>query len=577
LISLYINYLKRFRQTLSPKVYFFLFINIFIAFIDGFGIILIIPLLGSMFLGETSQVSLLGIEKLIPIDVLGFEQLIVLIIITFSLKSLLIFHIWKYTTLLKEDFSLSIRKKLSKNYLTQNFEDLISRQPGRYVDILSFQVDKMFGALHSLLRTGTQILNALVYLIFVFYISYSVGLISAALGFLFWYFFKSLSIKTLNLSRLATKNQEVFSNIVGQVFSSIKYIKSSAIEKRSLLLIEQSAKKIKKYNYSKSYLAGITHSLREPLIIVFILLNLFIQYSLFNQTVSAIITSMIILYRVISSFHSAQQGWQGVLDSIGSFEKIESEINSHDLHNEKEGMESLQQVERGIHFKNVTFAYKNDIRPIVRDFNLFIKKNQTIALIGKSGSGKTTLVDLITLLIEPTSGAIEIDNITSENLNKFNWRKKIGYLLQDGQIFNGSLVENIVFSDPSADSGIDLRRLRSAIKFSGVNQFISSIKDGLKANLGENGIQISGGQKQRLLLARELYKSPEILILDEATSALDKESEEIITSSLEKLNGTITIIIITHRETLLRCADKIYKINKGSISWSGNYKEYLQL
>ena len=129
----------------------------------------------------------------------------------------------------------------------------------------------------------------------------------------------------------------------------------------------------------------------------------------------------------------------------------------------------------------------------------------------------------------------------------------------------------------SADSGIDLRRLRSAIKFSGVNQFISSIKDGLKANLGENGIQISGGQKQRLLLARELYKSPEILILDEATSALDKESEEIITSSLEKLNGTITIIIITHRETLLRCADKIYKINKGSISWSGNYKEYLQL
>ena len=218
------------------------------------------------------------------------------------------------------------------------------------------------------------------------------------------------------------------------------------------------------------------------------------------------------------------------------------------------------QFESSIRLKNINFDYKG--KNILRGLNLEIKKNSIISIQGSSGSGKTTLLNILTGLLLPTKGSILLDG-NNCSLNNNNWQKKIGYLSQNTHLLDDTIKANIAFGFKQSDINHNL--IEECLEKSELNTFIESLPKKLDTIVGEKGAKISGGQLQRIGLARVFYNNPELLILDEPTNSLDSENEIKIVNTLKKLKGKITIIIVSHNEKPLEIADEKFVLKNGSL------------
>jgi len=216
--------------------------------------------------------------------------------------------------------------------------------------------------------------------------------------------------------------------------------------------------------------------------------------------------------------------------------------------------------QNSIELKKIEYKYPNSKFNVIKSIDLKIKKNDCICVIGNSGSGKTTLVDIISGLLEPTSGEIFLDGVKT-SLNDSSWRKLIGYVTQTVYLTDDSIKNNILFGQGDLTK-FDKKQFDLAIKYSQLDQFISQLQDGVDFKVGENGIKLSGGQRQRIGIARTLYTKPEILVLDEITSSLDNKTSSSLLESLNELAGKITMIYISHNNQVISNADIVYEIEK---------------
>lgn len=212
--------------------------------------------------------------------------------------------------------------------------------------------------------------------------------------------------------------------------------------------------------------------------------------------------------------------------------------------------------------KGLTFQYPNTEKPVLENINLTIKKGEAVAFIGPSGAGKTTLSDLILSLLKPQKGAIFMDGIDIEDLGGA-WNNIIGYVPQRVYILDDTIRRNIAFGEDI--KSIDDDKIWNALRVAQLAEFVESLPTGLDTRVGEFGIRFSGGQRQRLAIARALYHEPEILVLDEATAALDTETETDVMQAIEALQGYKTLIIVAHRLTTVKKCDVIYEVKNREI------------
>ena len=243
--------------------------------------------------------------------------------------------------------------------------------------------------------------------------------------------------------------------------------------------------------------------------------------------------------------------------------------------NKKKPTEEPLPFERAITYDQVSFAYEKDSRNVVHDISLLIHKRSTIAFVGTSGAGKSTLIDLLLGLIYPDSGTIRIDDVPLDPFNISAWRKQVGYVPQRVVLFDESVAANVAFGIPPAERS--MAQVEWACKVAKIDLFIEqSLEHGYQTRLGENGIRLSGGQAQRIAIARALYHKPSVLILDEATAALDGVTEHEIIETMEELAGKMTIIMIAHRLNTVKNCDMIYLFEKGQIVDWGTYPALLE-
>jgi len=229
-------------------------------------------------------------------------------------------------------------------------------------------------------------------------------------------------------------------------------------------------------------------------------------------------------------------------------------------------------VDRGdIHFNHVNFHYESN-RQILHDIDFKISAGKKLAIVGASGSGKSTLVRLLFRFYNPQSGSISIDETDIQTVDQQSLRKAIGVVPQDTVLFNSTIYQNILYGNPDVDE----KAVIAAAKQAHIHNFISNLPDGYQTLVGERGLKLSGGEKQRVAIARTLLKDPPILILDEATSALDSHSEKAINSELQELSRNKTTLVIAHRLSTVTDADKILVLEQGRIVERGTHHQLLK-
>lgn len=223
-----------------------------------------------------------------------------------------------------------------------------------------------------------------------------------------------------------------------------------------------------------------------------------------------------------------------------------------------------------LYLDRVSFRYGGQYSPtVLKELSLRIPKGRTTAIVGSSGSGKTTILKLLLNFYQPTEGAVLLGDVSLNNISHKLWRERCGVVLQEGYVFSDTIAKNIALGDDI----IDKKRLLQAVKVANIQSYIDSLPLGYNTKIGDDGIGLSQGQKQRLLIARAVYKNPDYVFFDEATNALDSYNELVIMDNLNEFLDGRTVVVVAHRLSTVRNADKIIVLEKGEIIEEGTHVE----
>jgi len=438
-------------------------------------------------------------------------------------------------------------------------------------------------------RTDAQVLIAssvnvlffsLIGIIFVlsyaFFVNWMIGLgyflIIPLLGFTTYLISRKIKAAQIQIIR----ETAALAGSTTETLRNVELVKSLGLENQEIKRLNDTNAQILELELKKirivrtfSFIQGTTiNALRSGLL--FLMIYLIFQGSItFGEFFSLLFYSFAIFQPLQSLGEVAQQYQEAraSLDRLDQILKIKPEAKP-------EQAVVLDQLTE-IKFKNVDFKYETAAKPALENVSVGIKQGQTVAFVGPSGSGKTTLVKLIVGLYRPSKGTVEFSGVDLRNMDAEKFRNRIGLVAQDTQLFAGTIRENLLFASPNATDEDCLKALRDAA----ANSLFERGNEGLETRIGEGGLKLSGGEKQRLAIARALLRKPDLLIFDEATSSLDSITEEQITQTIkeiEKQRASHINVLVAHRLSTVVHADKIYVLEKGKLVEQGTHGELLE-
>lgn len=287
--------------------------------------------------------------------------------------------------------------------------------------------------------------------------------------------------------------------------------------------------------------------------------------------IASLLLLLYLFARLVPMLTGLQRGVLRVLDLLPAFDRFTAFCRRLDAHAEATDSDPSEvRLRRELRMDGVTFAYGDDGSALEK-VDLVVPAGSTVAIVGPSGSGKSTLADLAVGLVSPTRGEIRIDGAPLAGAARRAWRRNVGYVNQDTFLFHDSIRENLRLASPQADED----EMRAALLAASA-EFVAALPDGLDTVVGDRGVRLSGGERQRIALARAILRRPDLLVLDEATSALDAENEVAIQRAIDRLSGQRTILLIAHRLSTVRAADRIYVVERGRVVEEGSWDELVR-
>ena len=358
-----------------------------------------------------------------------------------------------------------------------------------------------------------------------------------------------------------------------QGLGGIKIIKILKKEKNFMNIFNQHNSENNFYKYLANFITNLPRFILEIIVVIFaafamVLLSLrnipsteiFLKASVFGFAALRMLPS---LNRIISSFEKFRV-CKFQINTV--YTQINYPFLSEGRESKKNELINLDKF-KNLSLENIDFKFENSDKYILKNISFKINKGEYIGIVGKTGSGKSTLIDLITGLIEPSSGSVNVNNI---NINRYeNWKTKIGYVPQFIYLTDDTLKKNIAFG--LDENEIDENQVLKSIDQANLNYFLKNLENGIDEILGERGVKISGGEMQRIGLSRAIYNDPELLIFDEFTSSLDFKTEEEILNNILRYKGEKTIIIISHKLSTLKDCDRVIEVTENKIKENRNY------
>jgi ATP-binding cassette subfamily C protein len=305
----------------------------------------------------------------------------------------------------------------------------------------------------------------------------------------------------------------------------------------------------------------------------FLLVAVFVSAALAGQPLGTgtVLLLAFIFTRLLGLALQLQSAWQHFARGLPSWLAVEEQRARFRAAAEPAGdvLPAPAELTREVRFERVSFRYAPELAPALQAIDLVLPARQVTALCGPSGAGKSTLADVALGLLRPQAGAVLLDGLPLEGARLAGWRRRVGYVPQDPFLFHDTIRNNLLWAQPAASPA----ELHAALAAAAAADFVAALPDGLDTVVGDRGQRLSGGERQRLALARALLRRPTLLVLDEATSALDAENERLVQESVERLRGETTVLLIAHRLSTLRAADRIVVLAGGRIAESGTWEE----
>lgn len=574
----FFGYFLFFYRVAGNKLLVSLCLSIGVSFLDGVGLSMFMPLIQAVSGEGNASHSSMGYLHYVTdtITKLGFPltltTVLIVLVIVFSLKGFVKFIELNYQARTLQFFMKRIRHELVSSLKKVSYKGFISLDAGKIQNTFISEVQRMSMGVRFYLNYLQALFMLLTYVGLAILANYQFAIlvaISAGLtNIIYRKIYKLMKKASLEISKKGHK----FNSYMIQAIHYFKYLKSTNYFSNYALKLGQVINMSENLSRKTSFYSSITTGIREPMILLIVVIVIYIQINWMGGNIGSIVLSLILFYRALNFLMTIQGHWQNFVVNTGAMHTVAGLLEFMHDNTEVMGKDDFGTIQNKISIENVDVTYGDN--KVLNKVNITIEKNKTIALVGASGSGKTTLANVIMALITPDNGKILIDGkpINEYNLNKY--RSKIGYISQDSVIFNDNVFNNITFWADSTPE--NEQRFWEVIKMASLEEFVMNLPEKEKTPLGDNGILISGGQKQRISIAREMYKKAEILILDEATSALDSETEHIIQENIENLHGQYTMIVIAHRLSTIKNVDTIYLLDKGNVKISGDFDTMLQ-
>lgn len=584
-------FIKRFKKHVILNVFF----NLLYALFSSLAFVSLIPMLDVLF-GKTTVVKNapvwtgnIGDIKdyalgLLNYKVSGFLEegnaqmalviVISIVISTFILKNLFGYFAMQHVMYLKNGVLTALRKDMYEKIIQLPLSFYSKRQKGDVMARILGDINEMQNSFFIILELIVREPLTIVFsLILMFTISWELSLFVLCFiplaGFLISRIGKSLKSNSLK----AQQESGRLISIVEESLSGLKIVKSYNAESIFNTRFRNSADNILRLSNKIGLKNNLAGPVSEVLGIATIAVLLWYggKLVLIDQIIegTTFIAFMGLAYAILTPAKAISKASYKVKNGMAAadrvFEILHEENSLPDLPNAKD----LDNFTDRISVNNISFKYENEL--VLKNFNLEVPIGKTVALVGQSGSGKSTIANLVTRFYDVNKGSISIDGHNIKNLTKKSLRNLIGLVTQDSILFNDSIKSNILLGKPDATDN----EVIDALKIANAWEFVQNLPEGIETNVGDSGNNFSGGQKQRLSIARAVLKNPPIMILDEATSALDTESERLVQDALENMMKNRTSIIIAHRLSTIQNADEIIVMQKGEIVEQGTHEQLL--
>ncbi|HEX2797463.1 MAG TPA: ABC transporter ATP-binding protein, partial [Immundisolibacter sp.] len=452
-----------------------------------------------------------------------------------------------------------LRQRLLRAALSSRWEYYLHTPVGALSNAISGEANQAANTYFCAAQMMAVLVQGLIYSVLALMVSWQATVAALLLGSALMGGMGGLVRRARRASRRQNKLTSQLVIYLTDVLQSVKPLKAMGREDLADGILAAQTRQIDKALRRQVIAKEALPAVQDPLFASLAAAGLYLAIQYLGLSFASVMVVIFLLARVLGYFSKTQRQYQAMVSSGTAYWRVQAAIERAQAAAEPPAGGAAPRLERGIELRAVRFAYGERI--VLDGVDLSIPVRQLTTLIGPSGAGKTTLVDIVIGLLQPQAGAVLIDGVPLETLNRRAWRRMIGYVPQDTLLLHDSVLANVTLGDPTLGRDDAERALRQA----GAWDFVATLEQGLDTLVGERGGKLSGGQRQRIAIARALIHQPALLILDEPTSALDAAAEVAVRDTLRDLKGRYTLLAITHRPALLDASDQVYHIADGAL------------
>jgi len=560
--------LRLLEQNDKKKLTFIIILIIFLGISESLTFFFLQPIFHH-FNDSKSSFQIINVENFFLNPNLYIYYLIGLFIIFFIIRFILTILVHYKRADIVRNINNNLSNKVFSYYLMKDYQFFINSSDSKLVSNTIIEVEKFsYRVIDCFIGFVTEIFLVTGVLVFLFITYFYISFILLSISFIFFLLAYNLyKNKFKSIGNVKVQNDASKIDVLTKSFYIIQNIKLDNLENYFINEFKKNTENSSKSHFALSFFS----ELPKPIIELFVLITVLILVSFFyynfdfkkKDILEILAIYGVAMFRILPSLNRIF-GYLNQLKFHYSTTEIISDIfKKKSLEDNEKTVQEKYFGFKNIIFDNVSFNYSQNSNFILKNVNLSFNRGEIIGISGKSGSGKSTLLNLLCYLLKPTSGKILVNNQDLENIYK-SFQSKIGYVTQKVFFTDGSIIENVVLGKNKNNYNYEL--FKEVINICGLENFITNLKEKEESLIGERGTKLSGGQQQKLGIARALYKQPDILILDEATNALDEDSEKEILKLIINLSKKITIILVSHKEAVLHISEKIYEIKNNHLN-----------